>query len=189
MQNSIREFIKICCENLPFESPVYEFGAFTVSGQEPESLRPLFPHHQYIGCDIREGPGVDKILDLHALDMPDDSAGSILCLDTLEHVENPRLAVAEIFRVLKPNGLAVISSVFEFPIHNYPNDYWRFTPQGLELLMADFSPLQIFSYGRAENSPQSIVGIGQKAGSLNMATIAQLGQQWEKWQSGLVRNL
>ena len=189
MQKSIRDFIEICRDNLPFDSPIYEFGAFTVPGQETDAVRPLFPNHQYIGCDLREGYGVDEVLDLHALDLPDNCAGSVLCLDTLEHVKNPQLAISEMFRVLRPGGIAIISSVFEFPIHNHPDDYWRFTPQGLRLLMSDFSPLEIFSYGRKEDSPQSVVGVGQKLGDLDMTAFCKLGREWEKWQSGLVKAL
>jgi SAM-dependent methyltransferase len=104
-------------------------------------------------------------------------------------VKNPQLAISEMFRVLRPGGIAIISSVFDFPIHNYPNDYWRFTPQGLRLLMSDFSPLEIFSYGRTPESPQSVVGVGQKSGGLDMTAVCRLGREWEKWQSGLVRAL
>jgi SAM-dependent methyltransferase len=189
VQKSIRDFIEICRDNLPFDSPIYEFGAFTVPGQETDAVRPLFPDHQYIGCDLRDGHGVDRMLDLHALDLPDNCAGSVLCLDTLEHVKNPQLAISEMFRVLRPGGIAIISSVFDFPIHNYPDDYWRFTPQGLRLLMSDFSPLEIFSYGRTPESPQSVVGVGQKSGGLDMTAVCRLGREWEKWQSGLVRAL
>jgi hypothetical protein len=55
--------------------------------------------------------------------------------------------------------------------------------------MSDCSPLEIFSYGRKEDSPQSVVGVGQKLGDLDMTAFCKLGREWEKWQSGLVRAL
>ena len=39
---------------------------------------------------MREGPGVVRILDLHGLDVPDNSVGTVIMMDTLEHVEYPR---------------------------------------------------------------------------------------------------
>lgn len=104
-------------------------------------VRDLFPKKglEYVGCDMRAGPGVDSVQNLHGLDIPDNTVGTIICLDTLEHVEYPRKALAEMHRVLKPNGVLVMSSVFNFPIHGYPNDYWRFTPEAFKSLLKDFS--------------------------------------------------
>ena len=36
------------------------------------------------------------------------------------HVEYPRRAMAEIHRILKDDGIVIISSVMNFPIHAYP---------------------------------------------------------------------
>ena len=58
----------------------------------------------------------------------------------LEHVKgNPQHAVDELYRVLKPSGLLVCTTVLVYPIHAYPSDYWRFTPEGLKLLCSKFS--------------------------------------------------
>ncbi len=54
----------------------------------------------------------------------------------LEHVEgNPLLAVDECFRILKPGGIAVHTTCFINPIHSFPSDFWRFTPDALALLV------------------------------------------------------
>jgi ubiquinone/menaquinone biosynthesis C-methylase UbiE len=81
---------------------------------------------------MRDGPGVDKLLNLHDIDLPSESVGTILCFDTLEHVEYPHRALEQIYRILKPDGIAVVSSVMDFPIHDYPYDYWRFTPEAFK---------------------------------------------------------
>ena len=79
MRKPIREFVKICADNLPVKSPVYEFGALQVNEQETlENLRPLFGDIQYVGCDMRPGPGVDQILNLHEIDLPDNSVGCLI---------------------------------------------------------------------------------------------------------------
>jgi hypothetical protein len=59
----IKDFVSIVAETLPITAPVYEFGALQVPGQEGfADLRPCFPHHEYLGTDIRAGAGVDRSL-------------------------------------------------------------------------------------------------------------------------------
>jgi len=87
---------------------------------------------------MREGPGVDVILSLHNINLTSESIGTILCMDTLEHVEYPRKAVEEAYRVLKPNGTLIMSSIMAFHIHDYPADYWRFTPEAFKSLHNPF---------------------------------------------------
>ena len=140
MRESIRDFVKAASGSIPIPEPIYEFGSFQVEGQEAiADLRPLFPGKKYIGCDMRSGKGVDLLLNLHDIELPDSMAGTVLVLDTLEHVEFCRRAMSEVYRILKPGGVAIISSVMYFPIHEYPSDYWRFTPEGFRSLLNQFS--------------------------------------------------
>ena len=139
MRQLIKEWVSIAATSLPIVGPIYEFGSLQVLGQEGfADLRTLFPNKQYVGCDMREGPGVDKIIDLHDIDLPDESVGTALSLDTLEHVEYPYKAMDEIYRIILPDGIAVISSVMQFPIHDYPYDYLRFTPEAFKSLLKPF---------------------------------------------------
>src|SRR5665647_1859435 len=109
MRESIKQLVKIVAETLPVTEPIVEFGSFQVAGQEKlADMRPLFPLKEYIGCDMRRGPGVDCIADLHDIAMPTESVGTALVLDTLEHVEYPRKALEQIYRVLKPDGIVLI---------------------------------------------------------------------------------
>ncbi len=124
-------------------------------------LRPLFGGKKYVGADMRQGPGVDKILNLHKIDLPAESAGTVLILDTLEHVEFPRKAIEESHRILKPDGILIISLVMCFPIHDYPHDYWRFTPEAFKTLLKDFKSSLIYSAGEA-SFPHTVVGVGFK---------------------------
>lgn len=165
MRESIRQFVKIVSETIPIREPIYEFGALQVPGQVGwADLRPFFPDREYVGCDMQEGPGVDRILDLHDIDLPSESVGTVLALDTLEHVEYPHRALEEIYRVLRPGGVAVISSVMDFPIHDYPFDYWRFTPKAFESLLRAFEHSFVGSAGRPD-FPHTVVGIGFKSKS------------------------
>lgn len=80
------------------------------------------------------------------LSFPDERFDLVLFDQVLEHVEgNPQDAIDEIYRVLKPGGLLICGTVLVYPIHAYPSDFWRFTPEGLKLLCSDFS--EIVEYG------------------------------------------
>ncbi len=51
------------------------------------------------------------------LPFPNHEFDKVLCLDTLEHVDDEKKTISEIRRVLKPNGLLVLST---------PNDFLNF---------------------------------------------------------------
>ncbi len=182
MRHSIKEFAAICAQYLPLTEPIYEFGALQVAGQEDfADLRPLFPNKSFVGCDFRAGLGVDLVLDLREIALPDETAGSILSFDTLEHVENPFQAISEMYRVLKPGGLLVISSVMDFPIHDYPSDYWRYTPEAFKTILAPF-PTMLVDYAGLDEFPHTVIGIGIKGEMLSLSTFQVALEEWKtRW--------
>jgi SAM-dependent methyltransferase len=189
MRLLINQFVKICAETLPCPEPVVEFGAFQVPGQEAISnLRAYFPNKKYVGADMRMGPGVDVVLNLHHIDLPSESFGTVLMMDTLEHVEFPRKAIDEIYRVLKPGGILLMSSVMNFPIHDYPSDYWRFTPEAFKSLLKPFPHAIVVAAG--ENLfPHTIVGVGFKGPSdgLDLSGFHRDVDSWEQYWTGATR--
>ena len=68
-------------------------------------------HHKlkdHIGVDIKIGPDVDVIADMHALPFKDSVIDRIHTRHTLEHVEDPHLCLTELYRITKPDGLMKI---------------------------------------------------------------------------------
>ena len=180
MRGNIREFVRVVSETLTIPQPIVEIGAFQVEGQPYDAdLRPLFAETDYTGCDIRPGLGVDRIEDVHRLSFGSDTLGTVLMLETVEHVRNPLQAMAEVFRVLRPGGLAVISSCMDFPVHEHPADYWRFPPQGFDLLLERFAPRRVYVQG-VSVFPHSLAGIGLKPGPADEA-------EAQTWQAQLDR--
>jgi SAM-dependent methyltransferase len=60
---------------------------------------------------------------------------TVLALEVLEHVRDPGACLAEVARVLKPGGALLITVPFVAPLHQWPYDYLRFTPRGVEALL------------------------------------------------------
>lgn len=185
MRQNILKFVELCSQSLPMAEPIYEFGSLQVPGQEGEAdLRRFFPGKKYVGTDMRAGPGVDKIIDLHRIRLRSRSVGTALMLDTIEHVEFVRSAIKNVHRVLKKDGILVISSHMNFPIHSYPNDYWRFTPEGLKSLLKPFATIFVDSTGMSD-FPHTVLGFGCK-GKLDdnimesyMASYNKLKHWWQ----------
>lgn len=162
MRPVVREFVQDCAELFEVREPVVEIGARPADGQEAAAyLRDLFPGRAYIGCDIQEGPNVDRIEDIHALSFEDGSVGTVVCVEVLEHVADPIRAVQEIHRVLAPGGVAILTSVMFMPIHAHPWDFWRFTPEGFAKLLEPFETSLAFGYG-FDLLPEGVHGVGVK---------------------------
>jgi ubiquinone/menaquinone biosynthesis C-methylase UbiE len=84
----------------------------------------------YPECKMNDLPFADNRFDLVTSDQ------------VLEHIEDdPVEAVEETRRVLKPGGIAVHTTVFNFPIHAVPGDFWRYTPDALRFLCRKFSSI------------------------------------------------
>src|SRR3546814_17037135 len=114
MRPAVLEFARDVAGHLPIAEPLVELGARAAEGQEGiADLRGIFGAAEHIGCDIQEGLGVDRIEDIHALTFDDDSVGTIVCPETLEHVADPLRAVPAMHRVLWPSGVCAISSTLD----------------------------------------------------------------------------
>ncbi len=60
--------------------------------------------------------------------------GVLVCLSTLEHVDEPWYAPEHIWEACRPGALVIVSVPFIFPHHPSPQDHWRFSPTGLDIL-------------------------------------------------------
>jgi len=91
-----------------------------------------------INLDLFPGDEVDVRGDLLALPVKSASVHTVVCTGVLEHVWDAGQAVSEIYRILKNRGRAFIEVPFMQTVHASPADFYRWTPDGLRHLMADF---------------------------------------------------
>jgi SAM-dependent methyltransferase len=162
MRDHNKAFCRLVAEMIECPGPVFEFGSYQVEGQEDyANLRGLFPGKDYVGCDMRPGPGVDRVEDVSAIRLADGSAGTVLCIETFEHVFEVRRAFDEVFRVLKRGGVFVITSPLNFRIHGYPDDYWRMTPNCLRRMLEPYGARAPGSQGYRA-FPHTVMGLGIK---------------------------
>lgn len=84
-----------------------------------------------------------------AMPYTDNTFDYVIADMVIEHVEgNPQKVFDEIRRVLKPGGIAIVTSVFMYRIHWGPKDLWRFSPDALRYLARDWSHIiQASSWG------------------------------------------
>lgn len=79
---------------------------------------------------------VDIVADAGATPFATGSVDGVVCEYLLEHVSDPPRIVSEILRILKPGGLAYIVVPFVYPFHACPNDFYRWSREGLRTLCA-----------------------------------------------------
>ena len=107
---------------------VIEIGSKPAPGQEEmANLRPIFEADRYVGVDIEAGLGVDVVSDgelVHRLFGRQEFELGI-CIDTLEHCWRPLNVVYALSRAAEHVALR---APFACPLHDHPQDYWRFTP-------------------------------------------------------------
>jgi len=86
----------------------------------------------------------------------------LCCCEVLEHTNAPWEAPKEIWRVLKPNGYAIISVPFNLFIHPPLPDYWRFSNFGLRELFKQFEIVELKELQVQGGSPIQYTLIAKK---------------------------
>jgi len=91
----------------------------------------------YVAFDMVAGPNIDVVGNILDLPFKDKEFDTVISTQVLEHVENPWLMIKEINRVLKENGICILTAPFLQPYHPDPRDFFRYTKEGLIFLFKD----------------------------------------------------
>lgn len=112
---------------------VLDVGSYDVNGS------PRNHFTRYIGVDIRRGPSVDSVAESQHLPFASRTFDLIICSEMLEHDAYPWLTMTSMTWVLKSKGYIILTARGYdesgcTPIHDYPHDYWRYSPGAIESL-------------------------------------------------------
>lgn len=114
------------------EKTCLDVGSYDVNG----SVRGLF-NGSYTGVDMRAGPNVDHVVNAHDL-VPFFGSGVfdvVVCCEMLEHDPAFWMSMRQMGAVLRPGGRLILTTRgLNFPLHEYPDDLWRFTPSAGHVL-------------------------------------------------------
>ena len=105
-------------------------------------VKPYYPFFapwasEYVGIDVVENPAADLQGAVESLPVEDASFDLVLCIQVLEHAENPAQGVRELRRVVAPGGRVLASTHGVQVYHPAPVDLWRWTHAGLDRLFRD----------------------------------------------------
>jgi SAM-dependent methyltransferase len=114
-------------------------------------VKPYYPFFEpyaseYVGVDVVENPAADLQGAVESLPVADASFDLVLCVQVLEHAEDPARAVRELRRVVAPGGAVLASTHGVQVYHPAPVDLWRWTHAGLDRLFcenADWNSLSV----------------------------------------------
>jgi SAM-dependent methyltransferase len=190
MRPAVFDYLKWAIERFPFEEPILD----TSAEWEPSDYPSLFGGKRYVKQAFRDvdPPCVDVIHDIcDRKAIPDESFGLVLNLESLEHISNPQRAIDEIHRILRPKGLLILTTVMQCKIHLAPRDYWRFAPDGIELLFNRFKILDC-TLEKSLKSPIGVWATAQKTLSSEewgkLPSLRLVGSE-NRWMAKLKRRM
>src|SRR3954470_2116152 len=133
---------------------IVDLGAHEPQQKQLREFRHLFANSRYYSTDLSPHPGLDFVANAEQIPLRDASVDAILCHSLLEHVFEPTSVAREMFRVLKPDGVAFVYVPFLYAYHGDPRgtgpvDCYRFSPDAIRYLFRDFARIQIQPVSRA----------------------------------------
>jgi SAM-dependent methyltransferase len=94
------------------------------------------PNIEYLGIDLPWNPHAEIKIDIDSKIEADNGVlDVILSTQVLEHVDNPQTYLSEAYRVLKKDGLLVLTTHGYWMYHPDPTDFWRWTSAGLKKIV------------------------------------------------------
>ncbi len=127
------KFLDIGCGDMPFKPLIQKY----VREYDSIDVEKRTADVQFIGT----------VQDMSMIS--DQSYDSAMCLEVLEHVSDPNIAISEICRILKKKGKLVCSVPHLSRLHEVPHDYFRYTKYGIRSLFehAGFKVISIIPRG------------------------------------------
>lgn len=100
----IQKFVELNSETIA-RADLLEIGSFDVNG----SIRSALAARSYLGIDLVEGPGVDRVARVEALVGEGSRFDIVVCCEVLEHDQNWDETLISAFSALRPGGLLLVT--------------------------------------------------------------------------------
>jgi SAM-dependent methyltransferase len=101
--------------------------------------------------ELEASENIDYVGSVESIPEVDNTFDLVISQEVLEHVLDPVIAMSEIRRVLKKGGKCYIQLPFIIGYHPCPNDYWRFTKQGI-IALVETSEMRVIKVGESVGS-------------------------------------
>jgi len=117
----------------------------------------------YMSVDLHDSQynTPDMEWDGKTLPLGNESAGTLVLTEVLEHCENPGEVLREAMRVLEPDGLLFLTIPFLWPLHDIPYDMGRYTPWALKKMLEDagYAKIEIHALGGYDAAMAQMTGL------------------------------
>lgn len=113
---------------------------------------------KYLGIDIEgasefgyRNPEV-LVFDGRTIPLEDGTVDVLICTEVLEHIDDPDRLIAEMHRVLRLGGSAIVTVPWSARVHFHPHDYYRYTQFALKRMFSEFDSVEIQARGTDINA-------------------------------------
>lgn len=107
------------------------------------------PESKWFGIDVEAGPNVDLVWDATTpfIDKVPNKFTGAICSEVLEHCREPVVLLKNLLAVMAPGAKLLVTVPCSFHEHFYPDDYWRFMPSGLKVVLEEAGWIVNKSFG------------------------------------------
>ncbi len=140
------------------------FGNILDIGCGKKPYKHFFVYEKYVGMDIEQSghshknEDIDVYYDGRTFPFPDESFDCALSSQVFEHVFYPDGFIKEINRILKPNGMLLLTVPFVWDEHEQPYDFARYTSFALKHIFEN-NGFQIVEFNKSMNDVRVIFQI------------------------------
>lgn len=150
IKKKVRNLLKFFLRNK--DDKILDLGC----GENPDYHKSIEGH--IICIDINKTKITNVASDADNLPFKASSFDKIISINSFYYFKNPFNVVKDLHKILKKNGKLILAAPFFYPIHDVPEDRYRFTEYGLKtLLEEDFKVEKITIIGGVFNLPAIIL--------------------------------